>query len=494
MYHISVCGWWQRLCYSDGDINGANLPTIFEGGFMKGLLRTFLACFLVIPFAASASAQTYTVETVYEAPEEADLGELSLDGEGNIYFVDRKGITVQKLAVDGTVTTVAGGGTVHNLLIPSILQTDSFPATDANLAIITNVEAADDGTLYLQIAKNTWRVDPAGVMHRFAGAKALSTASTFTGAGGPALDAVIPQPGGDGGAAIFGDNVFLKTGITKPQILKIDKDGIITVYAGNAERGTDGDGGAALEAQLNGLGNIEVDSEGNMYLASDEIIRKISTDGIISRIIGTLDFNFSRGGPIYDDVPATELRLKDILYHAVGPDGSVYFAHIASDQVHKYSNGRMSTIAGKSTDGFSGDGGPALEAEFNTISGIAVDAAGNVYVTDKANDRIRKLIPSGTAGGGSGGSGGDGGDGGSGDGDTGSGGDTTTGGDSGDSGDNFTLVPADGDGSWAMDLDSTTGDQEVRIKSVAGGETFTVELIYKETLAKLPGRCVDDQV
>jgi hypothetical protein len=212
------------------------------------------------------------------------------------------------------------------------------------------------------------------------------------------------------------------------------------------------------------LGQIVADAAGNLYLAeADRGIRKIAADGTITTIVSNRDAAtvVQRDGVI-DNIGALEAKFDDILFLAVGPDGSVFFVHSAGSTIYQLTpDGHVSTIAGKEEGGFGGDGGPARDAQFKNIFGIAVDASGNVYVSDRNNLRIRKLTPdaaSQAGGGDTGGTtgGGDTGGGQTGGGDTGSGGDTSTGG--GDTTPSVDLPTGDR-GPIALDLDETTGDQ-----------------------------------
>jgi hypothetical protein len=131
---------------------------------------------LIILGPAISLAQTvptYTVSTIYSAPVAAQLGQLDVDKDGNIFFLDSRAVTLSKLIPDGTTTVIAGGGTSHNLLVAFSLQTDTFPATEAALGIVSNVAVDGKDDLYIQIGKITWKLTPDDQLTRFAGSKAL---------------------------------------------------------------------------------------------------------------------------------------------------------------------------------------------------------------------------------------------------------------------------------------------------------------------------------
>ena len=462
------------------------------------MLKTYFGKLLALAILLSttsifAQAPTYTISTIYTGEERKQIGEVDIDKDGNLIFVNRTDATIHRLAADGTAPVIAGGGTAHNLLVAFILQSDTFPALDAALGIATNVNAdRNSGNIYLQIGKNTWKLTPEGQLTRFAGQIAITAPRGFTGIGGPALEATIPQPGGDGGAAIGPDgSVFLRTGTAEPQVVKIDPTGVMTLYAGTGERGNTGDGGPATAAQIYGLGAIATDTAGNLYLAEgDHGIRKITPDGIITTIVGSSDTNSRRlsKNEVVDGIDPLSVRFSsDILFLTVTPDGSVIFAESARDVVYQLTpDGKVTTIAG-TTDGHSGDGGPARDAQFNSVWGLTSDSAGHVYITEGVSPRyIRKLTRDtplqaggGSTGGGDTGSGntggGDTGSGNTGGGDTGTGDGTTGGTDTGST----TTLPTGTRGPVALDLDKTTGDQQVLQTTTApkAGDTVTVDVV-----------------
>jgi len=199
-------------------------------------------------------------------------------------------------------------------------------------------------------------------------------------------------------------------------------DGIITTVAGSGvpdangwiQGGFSGDGGPSTSAQLNiastmVCGKIAVDSVGNLYIADkhNDLIRKVSTNGIISTVAGSAAVNASGymdGGFSGDGGPATSAQLNFPIGIAVDSSGNLYFADTQNHRIRKVStNGIISTVAGSAAvnasgymdGGFSGDGGPATSAQLNVPSGIAVDSSGNLYIADVENQRIRKVATNG---------------------------------------------------------------------------------------------------
>jgi sugar lactone lactonase YvrE len=175
------------------------------------------------------------------------------------------------------------------------------------------------------------------------------------------------------------------------RIRKVDEDGIITTIAGTGEEGYSGDGGPATSAKLRDTGGIAFDARGNLYLADYTRVRKIDPSGTITTVAGT-----GRAGFSGDGGPATEAKLTayDVALDAAG---NIYITDPDNQRIRKVDKeGIITTIAGSGKKGYSGDGGPATEAALKDPWGIAVDGEKNVFFTDHHNRVVRKVGPSGT--------------------------------------------------------------------------------------------------
>ncbi len=176
-------------------------------------------------------------------------------------------------------------------------------------------------------------------------------------------------------------------------VFKVDAGGTLTRVAGNSRAGNSGDGGPAAAAQLSFPMGIAVDGAGNVFVADRDasVVRKIAPDGVISTVAGN-------GTPGYsgDGGPATAAQINGPFDVTVDAGGSLYIADTGNQVVRKVSNGTISTYAGNGTGGFGGDGGGARGASFNGPEGVAVDAAGNLYIADTFNGRIRRVGADGT--------------------------------------------------------------------------------------------------
>jgi len=155
-----------------------------------------------------------------------------------------------------------------------------------------------------------------------------------------------------------------------------------------------GDGGPATSAWLDYPQGITLDAAGNLYIADQYhySIRKVSTSQIISTVAGNGSEGFSGDGG-----PATSAQLAEPQDVAVDSAGNFYIADMADQRIRKVgTDGTMSTVAGTGVQGYSGDGGAATAAQLSCPYGIAVDSAGNLYIADSCNNRIRQVSTAGT--------------------------------------------------------------------------------------------------
>jgi len=228
-----------------------------------------------------------------------------------------------------------------------------------------------------------------GVSHRVVGQSyTIDTlsgtgAAGFSGDGGPATSAQLNFPVG---VAVDSDGSLYIADCGNHRIRKISNGVIITV-AGNGTAGYSGDGGPALSAQLNLPEGVAVDSEGNLYIAdtNNSRIRKVS-NGVITTVAGT-------GTPGYsgDNGPALSAQLTAPSGIAVDVAGHLYIADTSRHVVRKVANWVITTVAGTGFPGFSGDNGPATSAQLEYPTSVAVDPAGDLYISDSRYQRVRKV-------------------------------------------------------------------------------------------------------
>ena len=170
--------------------------------------------------------------------------------------------------------------------------------------------------------------------------------------------------------------------------------GVITTIAGNGTQGYSGDGNAAKSAELNAPVEVTLDSAGNLYIADtgNNVIRKVTVStGVITTIAGNHTAGYSGDGGA-----ATSAELNGPMGMAFDASGNLYIADRFNQRIRKVTGTTISTFAGTGTAGYSGDNGPAASAKLNTPTSLAFDSTGNLYIYDTANNRIRKVTTSGT--------------------------------------------------------------------------------------------------
>ena len=210
--------------------------------------------------------------------------------------------------------------------------------------------------------------------------------SGYSGDGGPATEATLYQP--EGVAVDAAGNLYIAD-CHNHCIRKVDTTGIITTVAGTGEEGYSGDGGLANDARLAYPEDIALDSSGNLYIADrgNLRVRRMDTNGIITTVAGTGERGYGGDGGL-----ATEARLNSPSGVAVDPSGNLYLADSNNDRVRKVgTNGIITTVAGTGVREYSGDGGLATDARIAYPTSVAVDPAGNLYIADFMNNRVRKV-------------------------------------------------------------------------------------------------------
>jgi sugar lactone lactonase YvrE len=309
---------------------------------------------------------------------------VALDSTGNLYISDFFNGRIRKVAPDGAITTVAGNGAN---LYPQFSGCGDGPATGTPVSP-WGIALDTPGRLYF--ADNR-----CGIIRKVMPGGTISTIST-----------AAKHERGSGVAVDRRGNLFVSD---QNKVVRIVPGGMASTVAGTGIAGYSGDGGPATSAQLNGPWGIALDSKGDIYIADslNYRIRKVDRNGIISTVAGK---GFVAGPPLDEVGPATVAQLSQPIGVAVDSVGNLFFTEVSGVVRRVVRDGTISTVAGRRTSapargpvkgiipmklpfGYSGDGGPATEAEFNSPGGIAVGPDGKIYVADYTNNCIRVLTP-----------------------------------------------------------------------------------------------------
>jgi len=360
---------------------------------------------------------------------------IALDAAGDVFIQDYGNARI-RMVRNGIITTVAGGG---------YYTADNIRAVDAQLSRTTfTADAA--GNLYVEDPGPSDSATPTccrirkvtnGMITTIAGNGTFG----YTGDGGPATSAQLEGPGAIAvdamGSVYFSDagpvsktfpssctcnirkiqNGVISTVVPgqAPSAITVDaagnlyfvngrviqevSNGVTTTIAGIQDPpsgGGIGDNGPPASAYLGGVGGLSFDGKGDLFITSSgnspalgELIRKIS-NGIITTVAGDVTGAPPSAG---DGGPAVNAQLFDSDAVAMDPAGNVYIAE--SSRIRKISQGVITTIVGTGVAGFSGDNGPAIDAQLNGPTGIGFDRAGNLYIADRYNGRVRMVSTNG---------------------------------------------------------------------------------------------------
>jgi trimeric autotransporter adhesin len=373
---------------------------------------------------------------------------VAVDASGTVYIADTFNGRIKRIASNGALVTVAGTGST------GIYSGDNGPAEDAGLSLPTDITFDRQGNLYIaDFGNGKIRMVANGIISTALG----RSNGTPIMEGEPGASVRLEGPTGVAvdsyGTIFFAEGgIGSGTGLAKGdyRVWKVPASGVLLTVAGNGVPSFAGDGGPAINAQLNGATAMSMDGIGNLYIADagNNRIRQVNPDGRMSTLLGngtpgfTVEFGLPAGvlvnaphgvvaepgGVIYfadsgnnrirkyqpggnvetwagngnasyfgDNGPATKAAVNQPYGVALDAAGNLYIADTLDNAVRKVSaDGTITTIAGFGSPGFAGDGGPAIQAKLNGPRGVAVDTAGNVYVADSGNHRVRRIDSTGT--------------------------------------------------------------------------------------------------
>lgn len=305
---------------------------------------------------------------------------VAIDSKGNVFIADDMNQRIRKVTPKGIITTVVGTGQRKP-------ETPDGPPLEMNLHQAYGVAVDSQDNLYVlnRGYGRVYKITPGGALKTIIGTGERG----YNGDGIPATEAMVDWPDH---LVVDDSGIIYLADTWNNRIRKVTADGIIHTIAGNGVKGSTGDGGPAVDAQIRSPAAIALGPDGSLYFAefSGHRIRKISTDGIITTVAGTGTAGYNGEGII-----ATEAQLGEPCGVAVDRDGLVYIGEQLNHRIRVVTkSGHIYTVAGTGEPGFSGAGGPATAARLWNPDIIAFDKEDNLYFPDNRNSVIRKLTRS----------------------------------------------------------------------------------------------------
>jgi sugar lactone lactonase YvrE len=300
--------------------------------------------------------------------------------DGLVYLMDFNNQRFRVVEEDGTVRTVVGDG------FHAIAATDVAP-TDSPLENPIDFRFFSDGRLVFVSYHDprVLEIGHDGLLHVIAGAgDGVTGVEGDEGDGGPPLEALFIQL--DGIAVAPDDAIYVSDSLANR--VRLIRDGTIDTVAGTGDAAYAGDGGPGIDAALQWPTALELDPEGNLFIADtrNHVVRRLAVDGTITTVAGT-----GVAGAAGDGGPAVAAQLDQPYGLALDDDGSLYIGDRGNFRVRRVDpRGVIETIAGTGEDGDTGDGGPALDARFGYVARVSLDGDA-LLVADQSNSRARRI-------------------------------------------------------------------------------------------------------
>lgn len=303
---------------------------------------------------------------------------VTVEPSGNVLIADLENQLVERVTLsNGTIATIAGIGR-------AAYTGDNVPAITAALSSPQGITTDHSGNIYISDTYNhrIRKIDATGTITTIAGVGQ----SAYLGDNGPALKAYLSVPQGlrfdPSGNLVFADS-------NNHAIRSISPQGIITTIAGTGTAGYNGDGISATKAQLNIPTDVAFDAAGNLFIAdsANNRVRRVDVNHNITTVAGTGLFGFSGDGL------ATAVRLFTPTGVNFDNSGNLMIADRDNDRIRILTpSGQLKTIAGDGLERLNGDGSLAITASLARPEGVVMDSAGNIFIADSRNDRIREIL------------------------------------------------------------------------------------------------------
>ncbi|HYG77623.1 MAG TPA: hypothetical protein VEK08_21640 [Planctomycetota bacterium] len=328
-------------------------------------------------------------------------GGLAFDALGNLYIVDRGNFVVRKVdALSGVISTVAGNGLFTGEVVgtnPPAPLGDSGPALSATFSTMGDITVNAAGEIIVADSGNDCvrKFSVGGNIATIAGSPGNGGFSG-DGAAGGALTAQLSNP--TGVVLDSSGNLYIADSGNR-RVRKLDSGNTLSTVAGSGGGGNgfSGDGAAATAAQIGSLGGLAIDSAGNLLVTCQGAnrIRKVllASPGVeIVTIAGN-------GGTVIGDLgPATGATLAAPRDVAIDSAGNIFIYDVNNGRIRRIdaATGFIDTVIGTGLRGFIGDRGPNQNGVLVSPEGAAFDANGNLYIADTGNNAVRKVAPDGT--------------------------------------------------------------------------------------------------
>jgi len=346
---------------------------LFLGGYSS------LSAQNIYTFAGISGARGYTGDGGYATLAHlASPRGVATDATGNVYFCDAANDVIRKVNTAGIISTLAGTGAAG-------YSGDGGAASAAQLSSPLGIAIDAAGNIYIADQNNDCirKINTSGIISTIAG---VGGTAGFAGDGGAASTALLSRP--NSVMVSPAGNIYISDA-GSAVVRMINTSGIISTFAGDTVIGYSGDGGPATAASIDRPVGLAMDASGNVYIAdaSDDVVRKVNTSGVISTFAGTGTAGYSGDGGA-----ALSAQLSAPTGLVFDGSGNLYIADYTNNVIRKVNtSGVISTYAGNGTRGYYGDGGAATSAELNTPFGLAIFGTTNFYIADYGNNVIRRV-------------------------------------------------------------------------------------------------------